>query len=104
MNSAAGIRAITVRLGVPLTLAAVMVAAVPAYGSLLSDASTAAAAVRCTPGYSPCIRNRPSDVDCYGGSGNGPRYTKPGVVYTVRRGYDRYRLDADRDGKGCERR
>jgi hypothetical protein len=59
-------------------------------------------AVTCTPGYRPCIPLKRSDVDCYGGSGNGPRYTKPGVVYKVKRGYDRYGLDADRDGKGCE--
>jgi hypothetical protein len=57
----------------------------------------------CTPGYSPCIKNKPSDVDCRRGSGNGPRYTKPGVVYRVT-GSDRYRLDSDNDGKGCERR
>ena len=56
----------------------------------------------CTAGYKPCIR-KGSDVDCYGGSGNGPRYTKPGVVYQVT-GSDPYRLDADNDGKGCERR
>jgi hypothetical protein len=56
---------------------------------------------RCTPGYSPCIRNKASDVDCWGGSGNGPRYTKPGVTYRVR-GRDRYGLDADNDGWGCE--
>jgi hypothetical protein len=62
---------------------------------------TANAARNCTPGYSPCIPNRPSDVDCYGGSGNGPRYTKPGVVYRVT-GSDRYGLDADNDGRGCE--
>lgn len=58
-------------------------------------------AVRCTRGYRPCIPNRRSDVDCYGGSGNGPRYTKPGVVYRVF-GNDRYGLDSDNDGKGCE--
>ena len=58
----------------------------------------------CTPGYSPCIPNKSSDVDCAAGSGNGPRYTKRGVVYHVKRGYDRYRLDADHDGLGCERR
>jgi hypothetical protein len=63
-----------------------------------------AEAASCTPGYKPCIANKRSDVDCYGGGGNGPRYTRPGVVYSVRRGYDRYRLDADHDGKGCERR
>ncbi len=54
----------------------------------------------CTPGYSPYIPPG-SDVDCRGGSGNGPRYTKRGVVYTVR-GSDPYGLDADNDGKGCE--
>lgn len=62
---------------------------------------SANAGLTCTPGYRPCIPNRPSDVDCYGGGGNGPRYTKPGVVYRVW-GRDRYRLDADNDGRGCE--
>ena len=66
-----------------------------------SQAESTAEAASCTPGYSPCIARKASDVDCYGGGGNGPRYTRRGVVYKVRRGYDRYRLDADRDGKGC---
>ena len=57
----------------------------------------------CTPGYSPCIPNKASDVDCWGGSGNGPRYTARGVTYRVTKGKDRYGLDADRDGWGCER-
>ena len=35
------------------------------------------------------------------GSGNGPRYTAPGVVYHVT-GSDPYRLDADHDHWGCE--
>jgi hypothetical protein len=56
---------------------------------------------RCTPGYRPCIRNLRSDVDCAGGGGNGPRYTRPGVVYSVH-GSDRYDLDADNDHRGCE--
>jgi hypothetical protein len=64
---------------------------------------TVTVAARCTPGYSPCIPLKRSDVDCRGGSGNGPRYTKAGVVYKVKRGKDRYGLDADKDGKGCER-
>jgi len=74
-------------------------------GSTLSASATdASGQVRgrnCTPGYRPCIANRSSDVDCYGGSGNGPRYTRAGVVYRVR-GADRYGLDADNDGRGCE--
>jgi micrococcal nuclease len=86
-------------------IALAMVLGITGLGSTLS-ASAASEPVRarvsCTPGYSPCIPNRASDVDdCYGGSGNGPRYTRPGVVYRVR-GADRYRLDADNDGRGCE--
>lgn len=69
----------------------------------LSHGGAVSAKTNCTPGYSPCIPKKSSDVDCYGGSGNGPRYTKRGVVYAVKRGYDVYRLDADHDGKGCER-
>jgi flagellar hook assembly protein FlgD len=56
----------------------------------------------CTPGYSPCLVNHGgADYDCAGGSGNGPYYTQPGVVYRVT-GSDRYGLDADNDGYGCE--
>jgi resuscitation-promoting factor RpfB len=66
-----------------------------------TTSAASAGGVRCTPGYRPCIPLRRSDVDCYGGSGNGPRYTRPGVVYRVF-GSDRYGLDADNDGRGCE--
>lgn len=55
----------------------------------------------CTPGYSPCLPLGPSDYDCYGGSGNGPAYTEPGVTYRVT-GSDPYGLDADNNGYGCE--
>jgi flagellar hook assembly protein FlgD len=56
----------------------------------------------CTPGYSPCLFDHGgADYDCAGGSGNGPYYTKPGVVYSVT-GSDPYGLDADNDGLGCE--
>jgi hypothetical protein len=89
------------RLLVILAMAALLLT--PASISSTTGGQVAEAA-SCTPGYKPCIANRSSDVDCYGGSGNGPRYTRPGVVYAVRRGYDRYRLDADHDGKGCETR
>lgn len=52
----------------------------------------------CTPGYSPCIPPGP-DVDCAGGSGNGPRYVH-GPVYVT--GSDPYDLDRDGDGVACE--
>jgi hypothetical protein len=52
----------------------------------------------CTAGYSPCIPVG-SDVDCAGGSGNGPRYVS-GPVYVT--GSDPYGLDADGDGIACE--
>jgi hypothetical protein len=55
----------------------------------------------CTPGYSPCLLLGPSDYDCYGGTGNGPAYTAPGVTYRVT-GSDPYGLDSDNDGWGCE--
>ncbi|HUP83712.1 MAG TPA: hypothetical protein VM284_05950 [Candidatus Limnocylindria bacterium] len=62
----------------------------------------ASAQKSCTPGYSPCIANKTSDVDCWGGSGNGPRYTAPNTTYSVKTGSDRYGLDSDHDGLGCE--
>lgn len=40
-----------------------------------------------------------SDVDCAGGSGNGPAYVR-GPVRVV--GPDVYGLDRDKDGWGCE--
>jgi hypothetical protein len=40
-----------------------------------------------------------SDVDCAGGSGNGPAYVR-GPVYVI--GTDIYGLDRDGDGVGCE--
>ena len=58
----------------------------------------AVASSDCTPGYSPCIPPG-SDVDCAGGSGNGPRYVD-GPVYVT--GSDPYGLDADGDGVACE--
>jgi endonuclease YncB( thermonuclease family) len=49
-------------------------------------------------GYSPCIPPGP-DVDCRGGSGNGPRYVDGPVSV---KGSDPYGLDDDGDGVGCE--
>jgi hypothetical protein len=64
--------------------------------------STSGGSANCTPGYSPClIYHGGADYDCAGGSGDGPYYTKPGVVYHVS-GSDPYGLDADSNGLGCE--
>lgn len=52
----------------------------------------------CNPNYTPCVPNA-SDVDCAGGSGNGPAYVQ-GPVRVI--GSDVYGLDSDGDGIGCE--
>lgn len=52
----------------------------------------------CDSNYSGCVPIA-SDVDCAGGSGNGPAYVA-GPVTVI--GSDIYRLDADNDGVGCE--
>jgi hypothetical protein len=70
-------------------------------GGVVGGTMSASAGRDCTRGYRPCILDRRSDVDCYGGGGNGPRYTRPGVEYRVW-GADRYGLDGDNDGVGCE--
>lgn len=54
----------------------------------------------CDPNYSGACVPIASDVDCSGGSGNGPAYVR-GPVYIV--GEDIYGLDGnDNDGIGCE--
>jgi resuscitation-promoting factor RpfB len=52
----------------------------------------------CDPNYSGCVPIA-SDVDCSGGSGNGPEYVQ-GPIRVI--GSDIYRLDADHDGIACE--
>lgn len=52
----------------------------------------------CTPGYDPCIPPA-SDVDCAGGSGDGPAYVSGPVTVS---GSDPYDLDRDGNGTGCE--
>lgn len=54
---------------------------------------------RCDPNYSGACVPIASDVDCAGGSGNGPAYVQ-GPVRVI--GTDIYGLDADHDGIGCE--
>jgi flagellar hook assembly protein FlgD len=66
------------------------------------DGTTTGPTPTCTSGYSPClIYHNGADYDCAGGGGNGPYYTKPGVVYHVT-GSDPYGLDANHNGLGCE--
>jgi hypothetical protein len=52
----------------------------------------------CDPNYRPCVPIA-SDVDCAGGSGNGPAYVD-GPVTVV--GSDIYDLDRDDDGVACD--
>lgn len=54
---------------------------------------------QCDPNYSGGCVPIASDVDCAGGSGNGPAYVR-GPVTVI--GQDIYDLDADDDGIGCE--
>jgi len=54
-------------------------------------------AAGCDPNYSGCVPIA-SDVDCEGGSGDGPAYT--GIVTVT--GSDIYDLDSDSDGTACE--
>lgn len=52
----------------------------------------------CDPNYTGCVPIA-SDVDCAGGSGNGPAYVR-GPVEVI--GSDIYGLDRDKDGIACE--
>jgi resuscitation-promoting factor RpfB len=56
-------------------------------------------APQCDPNYSGACVPIASDVDCAGGSGNGPAYVQ-GPVRVI--GTDIYGLDRDGDGIGCE--
>jgi len=62
-----------------------------------SSATRSAPSSGCHPSYDPCVPIA-SDVDCAGGSGNGPAYTGPVRVV----GPDEYDLDQDGNGMGCE--
>lgn len=53
----------------------------------------------CDPNYSGACVPIASDVDCAGGSGNGPAYVQ-GPVLVI--GSDIYGLDRDGNGLGCE--
>jgi endonuclease YncB( thermonuclease family) len=63
-----------------------------------SSPQTPAPRPRNCQGYNPCLPPGP-DVDCAGGSGDGPRYVDGPVSV---RGDDPYELDRDGDGVACE--
>jgi len=56
----------------------------------------------CDPNYAGACVPIASDVDCAGGSGNGPAYVYAKDFRVV--GTDIYGLDADGDGIACESR
>ena len=64
----------------------------------LTFAPTAQSA-ECDSNYSGACVPVDSDVDCDGGSGNGPSYVA-GPVTVI--GNDIYELDKDHDGTACE--
>jgi micrococcal nuclease len=67
--------------------------------AFVSPTTTSAPAPECHPSYfGECVPVGVSDVDCRGGSGDGPFYV--GRVTVV--GPDVYGLDRDKDGIGCE--
>lgn len=73
--------------------------AVGLFVALGAGAGGAEAKRKCHPSYKGnCLKVNAGDYDCIGGSGDGPNYT--GRVRVV--GKDVFRLDADRDGVGCE--
>jgi len=70
----------------------------PTTVAFVAPAPVAPAASGCHPSYDPCVPVA-SDVDCAGGSGNGPAYASGPIRVT---GHDAYDLDRDGDGVACE--
>ena len=69
-----------------------------ARSSTATKKPAAAASGGCDPNYSGCVPIA-SDVDCAGGSGNGPAYVSGPIRVT---GTDKYDLDRDGNGIACE--
>jgi hypothetical protein len=78
-----------------LTLALIGFAAVLPFGPVANAEPSSS----CDPNYSGACVPIDSDVDCAGGSGNGPSYVQ-GPVTVI--GSDIYDLDRDGNGTGCE--
>jgi len=79
--------------------AAAQAAAAAAAAAQQQAAQQQAQQSSCDPNYTGACVPIASDVDCAGGSGNGPAYVQ-GPVRVV--GSDIYGLDRDGDGIGCE--
>lgn len=72
----------------------------PAIARLIPT-TAAPAAAGCHPSYAgACVPTGFSDVDCAGGSDDGPGYVSGKPFQVV--GPDAYRLDSDGDGVACE--
>jgi resuscitation-promoting factor RpfB len=69
-------------------------------GLICGFLASPAMAQACDPNYDGACVPVSSDVDCAGGSGNGPDYVS-GPVYII--GADIYELDRDGDGVACEK-
>jgi resuscitation-promoting factor RpfB len=67
---------------------------------LLVTSMTPVVAQGCDKNYGGACVPVASDVDCAGGSGNGPAYVR-GPVYVL--SGDPYDLDRDGDGVACEK-
>jgi len=80
------------------TAATVTTAAASSTAAAAPTSAAPTPAAGCDPNYSGCVPIA-SDVDCAGGSGNGPAYVA-GPVQIL--GQDIYGLDRDNDGIGCE--
>ena len=103
-NGVAGIRTLTYRVtytdGVRTgrTLVKSVVTRAPVTKVVAVGTKAAAPSSRCDSNYSGCVPIA-SDVDCAGGSGNGPAYVS-GPVRII--GSDIYDLDRDGDGVACD--
>lgn len=82
-----------------LAVAAAAVAFAPAAGAAPASPVPLQPSSSCDSNYSGACVPIDSDVDCAGGSGNGPSYVS-GPVTVV--GNDIYGLDRDGNGTGCE--
>ncbi len=91
-----GVETSRVKIGETVTLPGVD--EVTTIGTKVEPAAPVSGGSGCDPNYSGCVPIA-SDVDCAGGSGNGPAYAI-GPVNVI--GSDIYDLDRDGDGVACD--